>query len=57
MTSPLPATSNPAHMADDARAGFGRVPVEAMRPRIMREHAHGSGRETVLENEHPHEHR
>src|SRR5882672_5512381 len=37
VTCPIPATSNPAHMADDVRAGFGRVPDEAMRRRIVKE--------------------
>ena len=37
VTCPIPATSNPAHMADDVRAGFGRLPDEAMRRRIARE--------------------
>jgi diketogulonate reductase-like aldo/keto reductase len=34
---PIPATSNPEHMADDVRAGFGRLPDEAMRKRIFEE--------------------
>ena len=37
VTCPIPATSNPAHMADDARAGFGRLPDEALRRRIVEE--------------------
>jgi len=37
VTCPLPATSNPAHMADDVRAGLGRLPDEAMRQRIAKE--------------------
>jgi diketogulonate reductase-like aldo/keto reductase len=37
VTCPIPATSNPAHMADDVRAGFGRLPDEAMRRRIVKE--------------------
>jgi diketogulonate reductase-like aldo/keto reductase len=37
VTCPIPATSNPAHMADDVRAGFGRLPDEAMRRRIAKE--------------------
>ncbi len=37
VTCPIPATSNPAHMADDVRAGFGRLPDEAMRMRIVKE--------------------
>ena len=36
VTCPIPATSNPAHMADDVRAGFGRLPDEAMRRRIAK---------------------
>jgi len=32
---PIPATANPEHMADNARAGFGRLPDEAMRKRIV----------------------
>jgi diketogulonate reductase-like aldo/keto reductase len=35
VTCPIPATSNPAHMADDVRAGFGRLPDESMRKRIV----------------------
>jgi diketogulonate reductase-like aldo/keto reductase len=31
---PIPATSNARHMADDVRAGFGRLPDEPMRRRI-----------------------
>jgi diketogulonate reductase-like aldo/keto reductase len=34
---PIPATSNPAHMADDVRAGYGRLPDAAMRARIVKE--------------------
>jgi len=37
VTCPIPATSNPAHMADDVRAGFGRLPDEAMRRRIVKD--------------------
>ena len=37
VTCPIPATSNPAHMADDLRAGFGRLPDEALRRRIVKE--------------------
>jgi diketogulonate reductase-like aldo/keto reductase len=37
VTCPIPATSNPAHMADDVRAGFGRLPDEAIRRRIVKE--------------------
>ena len=37
VTCPIPATSNPAHMADDVRAGLGRLPDEAMRRRIVKE--------------------
>jgi diketogulonate reductase-like aldo/keto reductase len=35
VTCPIPATSNPAHMADDVKAGLGRLPDEAMRQRIV----------------------
>jgi diketogulonate reductase-like aldo/keto reductase len=34
MTCAIPGTSNPEHMADNARAGLGRMPDEAMRKRI-----------------------
>ena len=37
VTCPIPATSNPAHLADDLRAGFGRLPDEALRQRMARE--------------------
>jgi diketogulonate reductase-like aldo/keto reductase len=37
VTCPIPATSNPQHMADDVRAGFGRLPDEAMRRRMVKE--------------------
>ena len=37
VTCPIPATSNPEHMADDVRAGFGRLPDQAMRKRIVAE--------------------
>jgi len=37
VTCPIPATSNPAHMADDVRAGFGRLPDEGMRRRMAKE--------------------
>jgi diketogulonate reductase-like aldo/keto reductase len=37
VTCPIPATSNPAHMVDDLRAGFGRLPDAAMRRRIAEE--------------------
>ena len=37
VTCPIPATANPAHMADDMRAGFGRLPDEALRRRIVEE--------------------
>ena len=37
VTCPIPATSNPAHMADDVRAGFGRLADESMRRRIVKE--------------------
>ena len=34
VTCAIPATANPAHMADNARAGAGPLPDEAMRARI-----------------------
>ncbi|MEJ0079322.1 MAG: aldo/keto reductase [Alphaproteobacteria bacterium] len=34
ITCAIPGTGNPAHMADNARAGTGRMPDEAMRARI-----------------------
>lgn len=34
MTCAIPGTGNPSHMADNVRAGFGRIPDEAMRNRI-----------------------
>jgi diketogulonate reductase-like aldo/keto reductase len=34
VTCAIPATANPAHMADNARAGDGPLPDEAMRARI-----------------------
>ena len=37
VTCPIPATKNPAHMADDAHAGFGRLPDPAMRQRIVQQ--------------------
>jgi diketogulonate reductase-like aldo/keto reductase len=39
---PIPATSNPKHMADDVRSGFGRLPDETMRRRIVAELTGGS---------------
>ena len=41
VTCPIPATSNPAHRADDARAGLGRVPDETLRRRMVKELAGG----------------
>jgi aryl-alcohol dehydrogenase-like predicted oxidoreductase len=35
VTCPIPATSKPEHMDDNARAGFGRLPDEALRKRIV----------------------
>jgi diketogulonate reductase-like aldo/keto reductase len=32
---PIPATSNPKHLADNVQAGFGRLPDQAMRKRII----------------------
>jgi diketogulonate reductase-like aldo/keto reductase len=37
VTCPIPATSNPEHMADDLRAGYGRLPDESLRRRIVAE--------------------
>ncbi len=34
VTCPLPATSNPEHMRDNVRAGFGRLPDEPTRRRM-----------------------
>jgi len=34
VTCAIPGTGNPEHMADNARAGLGRMPDEAMRARI-----------------------
>ena len=34
ITCAIPGTGNPAHMADNVRAGFGRMPDETMRNRI-----------------------
>jgi aryl-alcohol dehydrogenase-like predicted oxidoreductase len=34
VTCVLPATSNPAHLADDVRAGSGPLPDEKLRARI-----------------------
>jgi diketogulonate reductase-like aldo/keto reductase len=41
VTCPIPATSNPAHMADDLGAAFGRLPDEALRRRMVKELAGG----------------
>jgi diketogulonate reductase-like aldo/keto reductase len=35
ITCAIPGTGNPDHMADNARAGLGRLPDEAIRARIM----------------------
>ncbi|HZX96048.1 MAG TPA: aldo/keto reductase [Myxococcales bacterium] len=37
VTCPIPASSNPSHMADDVRAGYGRLPDEGMRRRIVKD--------------------
>jgi diketogulonate reductase-like aldo/keto reductase len=37
VTCPIPATANPEHMADDVRAGFGRLPDAPMRKRMVAE--------------------
>jgi len=35
VTCPLPATSNPKHVDDNVQAGFGRLPDEALRRRMV----------------------
>jgi diketogulonate reductase-like aldo/keto reductase len=35
VTCVIPASSNPQHMADDVRAGFGRLPDQATRKKIL----------------------
>jgi diketogulonate reductase-like aldo/keto reductase len=35
VTSAIPASSNPKHMADDVRAGYGRMPDEPTRRKIV----------------------
>jgi len=37
VTCPIPATSDPAHLADNVAAGRGRLPDEALRKRIVSE--------------------
>ncbi len=37
VTAVIPATANPAHVAENLRAGFGPLPDEALRRRIVRE--------------------
>jgi aryl-alcohol dehydrogenase-like predicted oxidoreductase len=37
VTCPIPATSDPDHMRDNVRAGYGRLPDEAMRRRMVEE--------------------
>jgi diketogulonate reductase-like aldo/keto reductase len=37
VTAPLPATSNPDHMRDNLRAGFGALPDAEMRRRMVAE--------------------
>ena len=34
VTAVIPATANPEHMADDLKAGFGRLPSAEQRQRI-----------------------
>jgi diketogulonate reductase-like aldo/keto reductase len=38
---PIPASANPQHLADDLRAGFGRMPGEKLRQRIAEEITRG----------------
>ena len=35
VTCAIPATANPDHMVDNAGAGFGRMPDEALRARMV----------------------
>jgi aryl-alcohol dehydrogenase-like predicted oxidoreductase len=35
VTCPIPATSNPRHMADNVQAGSGRLPDDALRKKIV----------------------
>ena len=42
VTCPIPATSSPEHMADNVRAGFGRLPGDEFRRRIVAEVTGGS---------------
>ena len=35
VTCPIPATSNPAHIADNVQAAFGRIPDEAQRTKMV----------------------
>ncbi len=37
VTCPIPATADPAHLADNVRAGSGPLPDEALRRRLVRE--------------------
>jgi len=36
VTCPIPATSNPKHLEDNLKAGFGRLPDEKMRMRMVK---------------------
>jgi len=36
VTAVIPATADPAHMADDLKAGFGRPPDAQQRERIRK---------------------
>jgi aryl-alcohol dehydrogenase-like predicted oxidoreductase len=36
VTCPIPATSNPKHLEDNLKAGFGRLPDEKMRARMVK---------------------
>ncbi|NPC52190.1 aldo/keto reductase, partial [Corallococcus exiguus] len=33
---PIPATSDPAHLEDNVKAGFGRLPDEKLRARMVK---------------------
>ncbi|RKG79266.1 aldo/keto reductase, partial [Corallococcus exercitus] len=33
---PIPATSDPAHLEDNVKAGFGRLPDDKLRARMVK---------------------